>query len=193
MPRLWFCLFAISALMVVGSGSALGEQLDQQVPGRTGGYGFDRDDVRWQQFTPTLPILERIELRLWRVGDPGDILVNVADDSGASLWGVTIAESDVPYGQHWTSLSIPELALTPETLYRIYVAGAESSASPDNRYFWEGVIESSYTRGTSSVAGGSWPDYDFCFKTYGEVPEPATLSLLAMGGLGIAWMRRRRK
>lgn len=162
--------------------------IDQQQPGpRNYGFWFEQDVSRWQEFSPMFPVLDAIELNITRWGDPGDILVDICNSTGMSLYLFTVSEADIPRheayqcGNDWIWIDLPDMTLSENTPYRIKVSASKESTSVNDRYFWNGVTGSDYTQGISCVEN-SWPNYDFCFKTY-AVPEPTTISLLALGGV----------
>ena len=162
--------------------------IDQQQPGpRNYGFWFEKDVIRWQEFTPTMTVLDKIELNITRWGDPGDVIVEICDQQGNALYSQVVQKENIPrhkaydYTSNWISIDIPEISLNINTPYLIRVNSSEVSSTVENRYFWDGVTNSEYTRGISSVEN-SWQDYDFCFKTY-ATPEPATSIMLGLGSL----------
>ena len=162
--------------------------IDQQQPGpRNYGFWFEKDIVRWQEFTPEMSVLDKIELNIIRWGDPGDIIIEICEQNENVLYSQIVRETNIPrhnaydYTSDWISIDIPEIDLSINTPYLLKVNSTEASLTVDDRYFWSGVTNSEYTRGISSVES-AWQDYDFCFKTY-AVPEPATLSLVGLGSL----------
>jgi len=160
--------------------------IDQQQPGpRNYGFWFEKDITRWQEFTPTMTVLDKIELNITRWGDPGNVIVEICEQQGNILYSQIVQEENIPkddtydYTSNWISIDIPEISLNINIPYLIKVNSSEASSTVENRYFWGGVTNSEYTRGISSVEN-SWQDYDFCFKTY-ATPEPATLITFGLG------------
>ena len=172
----WKFLFSV-ATFVISLSTVQAKQLDQAQPGpRDYGYWFERDVVRWQEFRPALSILEQIDILLCRQGSPGDVVVELRDSINKVLWSTTIPQSSIPptMGQGtWIAMTIPEVNLTIDESYYIYVRSTQPSPEPANRYFWGGVIDSAYTRGTSSIE--VLPDYDFCFRTWGSPKVGVTI------------------
>ena len=190
-------LIIVNTLIIVISVSQSNASIiDQQQPGpRSYGFWFEKDIVRWQEFTPTMPTLGAIEFSVSRWGDPGDVSVEICDSMDNTLYSTIVPEASItrrnPYqcGNDWIWVDIPEISLTVDDPYRIKITALNESTSVDNRYFWNGVTGSDYTQGISCVEN-SWPDYDFCFKTH-AIPEPMTISLLTLGGILLAKKRCR--
>ncbi|GAB4281282.1 MAG: hypothetical protein Kow0092_36660 [Deferrisomatales bacterium] len=105
-----------------------------------------------------------MDLRIVRIGDPGALRVAVKDAGGATMWTATVPATAVePSG--WVTLEVqPFLSLVPNATYRIEVWSDADSPSPQERYFWQGKIDSAYVRGTSSVEQN--PGFDFAFRTW---------------------------
>ncbi|MCG3141137.1 MAG: Hercynine oxygenase [Anaerolineae bacterium] len=146
--------------------STSNEELDQAQTGVNYGFWFEEGIERWQEFLPEISDCARLEVCLVRNGNPGDIDISITDNADNPIWNRRIAQTEVSRGQSWLSVAIqPPLHLTPESIYRIRIVGVSGSPNAENRYFWTGHTDSSYIRGSSSVASG-WPTYDFAFQTY---------------------------
>lgn len=143
-------------------------ELDQAQEGVNYSFWLDDGVRRWQEFKPLYSSLSRIDLFVNKNGAPGDLLVSVKDSGGQTLWESEIPGSKVPE-LGWVEIAVtPSLGLVPHSSYYIYVAADRDSPTPENRYFWRGQTDSEYARGISSVEG-SWPGYDFAFRTWSDV------------------------
>ena len=144
-----------------------GPRLDQQVPRSNYGFWFEHDVVRWQEFRPGVDTVSLLQLRIRRAGYPGDVKVELRDQSGAILWSSVVPESAFVIGAQWAEIVVdPPVSVIPEEPYQIYLSSIDPSPDPENRYFWHCDTESDYERGISSVESG-WPGTDFSFKTFG--------------------------
>ena len=130
----------------------------------------------WQEFVPTLNILDAVSLPIAQ-GCPGcDMLVlEIWDNNGNLLTylGKPAIEfpdyNENPWTWYWTTFDISDVPVTPGDTYIIdlhWAGGAE--------YAWAGFDDAEsfpdgpYPQGISSVSS-SW---DFCFITWGHNDEP---------------------
>ncbi|MFX0091296.1 MAG: hypothetical protein ACFFBD_05985 [Candidatus Hodarchaeota archaeon] len=68
--------------------------VDQSQEGTNYGFWFEKDVVRWQEFTPQHSVLPRIDLYIDKRGSPGDMRVAL-NDTQDRLWETIIPEADV--------------------------------------------------------------------------------------------------
>ena len=127
---------------------------------------LDSQAPHWQEFTPSQAKLARIEYSVARIGNPGDILVRIADSEDQTLWSATIPQEQIPMNVDWISVPVePTVLVVPETIYKIHWTTSIPSPDLDNQYILCGspVGNDLYTRGGSDL---SWPDVDYGFRTY---------------------------
>lgn len=127
------------------------------------GFWFDQTVERWQEFRPTGDELAKIDIKVGRQGNPGNVLISLKTEAGTTLWSTSLAP---PTGVNWISATIePNISVEPERIYRIHVKSSQDSPDPSDRYFWRGKKNCTYDRGRSSV-DPSWPGFDFAFRIY---------------------------
>lgn len=166
------------------------EVIDQQQISDCG-YGCPFFNNYWlaQGFTPTLQTLTRVELELFKVGNPSiDIIVSIRDSlTGGDLASIIVDGNIVPpYGQ-WVDFDFSDIVVVPDTLY--YIIIRTSGGSFIDYYCVLFEINNPYTGGDtwgSLNSGGSWspvniqgyPEPDGCFKTYclDEIPNVPDIS-----------------
>lgn len=167
---LWLLCVAVSSGTLV---------VDQSQESSTLGQVIFTDPflARWQEFTPVYNNVAQIDLRIFRDTSVNSADINVALTDGSNeLWSGTIPNSSIPILFNWVSISTgTPVSVTPGQTYRIEL----TSEWDGKRLNWMGRTNSSYTAGISD--NGS--DFDYAFRTLAEIPEPMTLSLLAIGGL----------
>ena len=163
------------------------EVVDQQQTGNSG-YGWNFYDPYWlaQGFTPTLPMLTKVELSLFFAGSPPDnvqITVSIwASLGGNDLATATIDGTDVSSVPTWIEFNFSDIEVTPGHMY--YILCRANGGSQGNCYCWVFADNNPYTGGDAwgSESGYYWflmdtPDHpltDCCFKTYGLEEQPNT-------------------
>jgi len=172
-------VMVLSTVSIV-AGNSLPDELDQQAPDQSLNGGNLRKDVKFaQSFTPTMPVLTRIELVIFTPGPKptSDLLVSIRSSlNGIDLTSVYVSPSVLPHGGYnmpWTELDFLDISVTPGQKYYIMI-----HASPDydiSTYRTVGWHQSSNTY----LGGEAWVNYyngqgweqtsprDWCFKTYG--------------------------
>ncbi|UCG04561.1 MAG: hypothetical protein JSW11_11375 [Candidatus Heimdallarchaeota archaeon] len=159
-------LLIISGFFIFQTSGAyeIGEDLDQTQGDENYGYWFDDTVIRWQEFRPMYSTLTRLDLNVDKIGNPGNMLVNITDGQ-QSLWNTTVLEANIMSGATWVNITLESaLPLIPERLYYIYVRSDTDSTSTSDRYTWDGHLNSNYTRGVSSIT--TQPNFDFTFVTW---------------------------
>ena len=158
------------SLASVKASSSTSYILDQAQEGINYGFLIDDTAIRWQEFRPTLASLVEIDLYIQKDGDPGNLIVAVKDEAEDVLWEATITGTEIE-GWGWVEIPVdPLVSLQPENSYNITVS-SDTTASRDNKYFWQGQTESDYDRVISSVES-NWPGYDFAFRTWAGEEKP---------------------
>jgi VCBS repeat-containing protein len=152
-----------------------GQQLDQEQT--QSGYDFKAYGSRWsgQSFIPTMSTLSKLELYIKKIGTPTNDLTVIIRSSltGADLTSINIPAGSISTSYNWIELDIPDISVTPGNTYNIVLrtSGGDSS----NCYAWGFGYYTPYTNGAfwySSNSGSSWtqyPQYDFCFRTFGSL------------------------
>ncbi|UCH96064.1 MAG: right-handed parallel beta-helix repeat-containing protein, partial [Candidatus Aminicenantes bacterium] len=142
------------------------EILDQSQTKTDYGFWFDNDEIRWQEFKPTLNILSSVEVYLNINGKAGNVIIKIKDLNGNTLGSKTISESLLSSsGWYKRSFSSP-INLSDGKKYRIYVYSTQDSTSATNRYAWRGSTVSSYNSSCETDVSHLWSNYDYAFKTY---------------------------
>jgi hypothetical protein len=163
------------------------EVVDQQQTGNCG-YGWNVYDPIWlaQGFTPTLPMLTKVELSLFLAGSPPDnvqITVSIRDSLyGNDLTSATIDGTEVSSVATWIEFNFSDIEVTPGHTY--YILCRANGGSQGNCYCWVFADNNPYTGGDAwgSDMGYYWflmdsqdhPLTDCCFKTYGLEEQPST-------------------
>jgi hypothetical protein len=163
------------------------EVVDQQQT-KYGNYGWDCYDPFWiaQGFTPTLPMLTKVQLFLFAAGFPPDniqIMVSIrASLNGNDLATATINGTDVWGSPTWIEFNFSDIEVTPGHMY--YILCRANGGSQGNCYCWVFAENNPYSGGDAwkSESGSYWflldtpnhPLTDCCFKTYGLEEQPNT-------------------
>jgi hypothetical protein len=146
----------------------------------SGGYNY----ILAQSFTPTLPILTRVELMLGRnITTIYDYTVVIR----SALDGADLATASVPAGQimtdnmSWIEFDFPDIAVAPGNTY--YIISSTVNAT-DNWYGWGLSLTDTYLNGTIYFSINdeyNWseePGGDMTFMTYGRENLPPNEPLI---------------
>ena len=188
--------------------------LDQEQATHNGGTGIGPTPyghfILAQTFVPGIAgLLDSVSIRLYSsvVPWPSDTVLTLAIEetvgglpTDTPLGSVTVAVPAWTDGWYDFDLSAQGLFLTPGELYALVLDAAYTESDyPMAHVRWDAT---SYPMGEAlrSTDGGAWMPLavfgpsDLQFRTYVDpaIPEPATLSLLILGGLGALSRRRRR-
>jgi hypothetical protein len=169
-----------------------------------------------QEFTPTFTSLNFVELRtrsFWNSfdgPDPGGSLQvdirawDAQDPAAGQLLGTSSTVTLPPgFGQSetlggLTHFDFSSISLTPGTPYALQVV----LLTPGNWAVLDNAGSPPFYGGVTAYAGGSGfvldnpnfaTDFALYFREGITVSEPSTMSLLALSGLGLILIRRRRK
>lgn len=133
------------------------------------GFWFEKEVVRWQEFKASQTSLAQVDLYIKKSGFPGNLQVAVKDGD-IILWESSVSSNYVS-ASGWVPILVePQISLQPNHTYVIQVWADADSPDVKNRYFWDGVHNSDYTRGISSVED-AYPGYDFAFRTWADTEK----------------------
>ena len=126
------------------------------------GYWFELPVVRWQEFFPEGNRICRVDVKIYRTGNPAsDVLLAIEDDGGTTLWSTTIPQASVPIGVTWVLADVPDIIVNPGGSYKLKVWSDGPSPNAQNRYFWKSTNNDDVYPGSSSADPS-----DFTFRTY---------------------------
>jgi len=158
------------------------DQLDQsmETPGFDMGWLMEGPYWGFQSFIPSLPVLTRVELLLRKPSSEGggSIKVEIVKSTGFySYSGKKIAEaSSVALSEDmvWVEFDFPDVSVEPGSIYEIQCTG--------DGVWWCANPFSFYMRGLGVALSPDYPPltfptFDFCFRTYGEVLSNETKKL----------------
>ena len=165
------CLALLPVLLLGATQPAIvqSELLDQAQIVENYGFWFEDDVIRWQEFIPELDNVTSIEVFIYKLGNPGNMIVEIRTTDGTTLAQKTIAEAEAPASGWARAEFSPPVSVSPGTKYRIYIYSDTDSPSTANRYVWRGDTASTYCSSCATSVSGGWPNYDFAFKTYGTL------------------------
>ena len=160
------------------------------------GYGVDRNNWVWQEFRPTTDNLEQVDLAIGAfVTSPSVTVSFQIRDGGAVLWSTSFSADQVqlPRESIWFEIDTPKIPLVPEHSYRLYLTSNLTYEQVMNGEMvgWDTLENNPYSRGQSVFDYYYDTNDDFMFRTW-AIPEPTTLSLLALGAI-LAGRRRKRE
>ncbi len=165
--RKFIMLFLILSFMIIPTRSASAgvEIMDQTQRLHDYGFWFDSDNIRRQEFIPTLSNFTTLHIYVIKTGSPGNVIVEIRELGGTVLGHQEILEANVP-SNDWLIVSFTQFSITPGTRYRIYVYSSQDSLSSANRYAWIWSYDSTYCPRCETDLSAH-PDYDYSFRTFG--------------------------
>ncbi len=154
------------------------DELDQQSTKTDAPYAVGSSDRELaQSFTPTLPVLTRVILRLKSTGNPDFFKYYVDIKSsylGSALTSAYIDRSDIIIGTDFYEFDFPDISVTIGSQYYIILRGVSDSGDTSKVYWWYGY-PNPYAWGDAwyeSISGWNYLQEgidrcDFVFQTYG--------------------------
>lgn len=152
--------------------------MDQEQTQTTGKDYIYSDHWKAQSFKPTTKTLTKIQLYINRIGDiTSDFEISIKDSfTGQSLTNCSVSSTEIPLtNPEWIEFNFIDINVTVDQTY--YIVCQTETGNEYNSYNWYEASGNPYERGIkyySDDSGESWqqrPDYDFCFKTYGQKAE----------------------
>jgi hypothetical protein len=158
-----------------------GDVIDQYMVDPTD-FGWMVSLIQWvaQGFTPNMSILTRVEIELFKIGNPppeSQIYIGLFDDLLGEELAYTVFTGDqFPGIRKWFTFDMDDMIVEPGHTY--YIICLSDYFSYYDGYFWFAVNNNPYERGDAwySIFGYGWfplddpPDHpltDCTFKTYG--------------------------
>ena len=129
-----------------------------------------------QSFIPTLEQLTRVELKVYKKGNPDGLRISIRSNlNEPDLTSKYLLGVSIPTDRTWIEFDFPDISVTPANTYYIVW---DPVGVPDfnNNSYWCVGLSNPYINGSAwKFLGSSWeiinsnatPDPDFCFKTYG--------------------------
>ena len=154
------------------------DELDQQSTKSDKVYAIGPSDKELaQSFTPTLPVLTKVILRLKSTGTPEFYYYYVDIKSsylGSALTTSYIHRDTLVIGTNICEFDFPDISVTPGTKYYIILRGVSDSSDLSKVWWWYGYPDP-YAGGDAwyeSISGWNYLQEgivrcDFCFETYG--------------------------
>ena len=125
-----------------------------------------------QSFIPTLKKILKIELKIEKVGNPGNFTASIRSNLyDHDIASVTISQDDIPTGKSWVIFDFGRIKITTGETY--YIVCSSEGGVIFNYYNWRGSQTDPYQNGHGWLydsLSGTWNergDIDFCFKTFG--------------------------
>ena len=171
------------------------DQLDQYqcLDSDVGSTIYCITDETWlaQSFKPGVKNITRIELRLHRFRNPGDLVVSIRKSlNGSDLAVLTVPQDSTLSWSRLIEFDFEDISVTPWNTY--YILCRAPNGGRNDRYEWSSC-EETYSRGTGFITedgGESW-EYlnqkfwsDFCFFVFGKEKtqeKPPTPPLIIAG------------
>lgn len=169
--------------MIRASCFADDDELDQSQESYSGyGWGVWFDLMLAQSFVPTLEILTRVEMLMWKAGQPESIKISIRNDlDGEDLTSINVSASEISALTSWHEFNFPDIDVIPGQTYYI-VWDPEGAFDIYNSFFWAFGLNNPYEKGCGWLFEydiweiwdpPGYPGLDFCFRTYGNIYRPS--------------------
>lgn len=166
------------------------DMLDQQQPVASGfSWGVSDDRILAQSFIPTLNVLTRVQIRMFRLGDPDSIKISIRSNlSGQDLTSARVNAELIPSSTNWITFDVSDIAINPGQPYYI-IWEPSGSIFNTTTFYWDLADKNPYEPGEAWTYWKTWEnldistieDPDFCFKTYGIINDPPSIPTKPMG------------
>ena len=143
----------------------------------------DKKNKRWQEFTPTMNKLGFVEINVQKLGNPGNIIIEIQNSNQEILAKEIIPEANISTG--WIkAVFLNKINLEINQKYKIVVYTDKESLDSNDRYFLQGFQPSNYNFGISDMSEEDpyYSDFDYQFRTGGcffddqwEITGPTTI------------------
>jgi hypothetical protein len=148
-------------------------------------------DTQWvaQGFTPSLEVITRVQLYMFKQGEIDDIQITVSireSLNGNDLTNASVNGSVVGYTPWWVEFDFEDITIIPGHKY--YIVARAPDADDDNGPCWNFYVNNPYKGGDAWCAfypDFNWvlldiegfPESDCCFMTYGldDAPDKPTI------------------
>jgi hypothetical protein len=148
----------------------------QQIVDANYAWTVSEDGYYAQSFIPTLGWLTRVELKLYKIGNPTGLSISIRSNlTSPDLTSKYLSATLISTNRTWLEFDFPDIPVTPGGTYYIVW---DPVGVPDfhNNSYWCVGTGNPYANGLAwKYLGSVWeihnptqsPDPDFCFKTYG--------------------------
>ncbi len=192
MKKLTLSLATI-VLLCAGGLATAGPVVDQSQPSGTSHMAaFSQSDLA-QSFQQAHNNVSGAGIKLWSIGTSDTVTISLWDDLPNQSGSILASGSAVGTAGNWVDVFwTPETVVPDTTLYLVFT-------SANNTLGIAGDTQDPYSRGQvyANAGYGSFPNFDYTFRTYYEdsiaaVPAPGALLLGMLGTGAVGYLRRRR-
>ena len=169
-------VFSDDTLDVTPSSYLLDILDQQQLVDSNYAFAVSENGYYAQSFKPTLGWLTRVELKLYKIGNPVGLRISIRSNlTGSDLTSKYLSGGLISTNKTWVEFDFPAISVTPGGTYYIVWDPVGVPDSHNNSYWCVGA-NNPYANGSAwKFLGLLWeihnpvetPDPDFCFKTYG--------------------------
>ena len=169
-------VFSDDTLDVTPSSYLLDILDQQQLVDSNYAFAVSENGYYAQSFKPTLGWLTRVELKLYKIGNPVGLRISIRSNlTGSDLTSKYLSGGLISTNKTWVEFDFPAISVTPGGTYYIVWDPVGVPDSHNNSYWCVGA-NNPYANGSAwKFLGLLWeihnpaetPDPDFCFKTFG--------------------------